>query len=170
MLEKYCQELAPGALITQHTAVTVLDLASGLGRLSTQIAEIAEYLNICGSPRLQLNPCPPPGDVGQPVGTFATGRSGQASGQVPSGRVLTGMRIRLEEIPVGANSYAEGVYRGVGYFYMGTDEGLDQDYAGSMVKDGQFIFAEQCNLTNWLVTANTGYNILVTPFSREYQV
>jgi hypothetical protein len=50
---------------------------------------------------------------------------------------------------------------------MGGPEGLDQDYAGSMLSDGQFVFAEQDNLTRWRVAANIGYSWSVTPYYRE---
>ena len=104
-----------------------------------------------------------PGTPGSPEGT---GLGGDAEGEAPEGQVLTGLRISFVEPPIGGKEYAPGVYRGVCYIYMGTPDGLDHDPAGAMLRDGQFVYAEKDYLTRWLVTANMGYNLLVTPFYR----
>lgn len=106
----------------------------------------------------------PPGDVGEPGSPEGTGPGGDAEGEAPEGKVLTGLKVEFESPPIGANEYAPGVYRGVCYVYMGTGEGLDHDPAGAMLRDGQFIFAEKDNLTKWRVSANLGYDLRVTPY------
>lgn len=113
---------------------------------------------------------PPPGDVGEPGAPVDTGDGGDVDGEAPPGAVLTGLRIDFNAPPVGGNEYKEGIYRGVCYVYMGTSEGVDHDPAGSMLRDGQFIFAEKDNLTHWFVSANRGYNLRVTPYYRPVEV
>jgi hypothetical protein len=83
--------------------------------------------------------------------------------------VLVGLKFRIVQVPPHAREFAPGVYRGAAYIYMGGDDGLDQDYAGSMLRDGQFVFAEKENLTCWRVDANVGFKLVVTPFYREVE-
>lgn len=104
-----------------------------------------------------------PGEPGAPVGT---GQGGDAEGEAPPGQILTGLRIDFVEPPIGGKEYAPGVYRGVCYIYMGTEDGLDHDPAGAMLRSGQFVYAEKDYLTRWVVTANMGYNLRVTPYYR----
>jgi len=110
---------------------------------------------------------PAPGDQGTGGTPSDTGSGGEAEGEAPPGEVLVGLLFDLLAAPAIANTYAPGVYRGAAYIYMGGSEGLDQDYAGSMLSDGQFVFAEKDNLTKWRVAANLGYSWRVTPFYRE---
>lgn len=110
---------------------------------------------------------PPPGDVGEPGGGGDTGPGGDSEGEAPPGSVLTGLLMELLEAPESAREYAPGIYRAGAYIYMGTDVGLDQDFAGSLLEDGQFVFAEKDNLTSWRVRANVGFNWRVTPYYRE---
>jgi hypothetical protein len=112
------------------------------------------------------SPGTPPGP-GEPGSPTPTGLGGDAEGEAPDGKELLGLKIDLVEIPEGARTFAPGVYRGVAYVYMGGSEGLDQDYAGSQLSDGQFIYAEREGLTKWRVQANTGYNMSVTPYYRS---
>lgn len=111
----------------------------------------------------------PPGDVGDPGSGGTAGAGGDAEGEAPPGKVLTGLRLNLEQIPLNPKEYAPGVYRGVCYVYMGTPDGLDHDPAGAMVADGQFVYAERENLTRWRVSANTGYEVFVVPYYREVE-
>jgi hypothetical protein len=62
---------------------------------------------------------------------------------------------------------ASGVYRGGAYIYMGGEVALDQDFAGALLRDGQFVYAEKDNLTKWRVAANMGFNWNVTPYYRQ---
>jgi len=110
---------------------------------------------------------PPPGDVGNPGPGESTGEGGDSEGEAPEGSVLVGLLLDLIEAPAGAREFEPGVYRAGAYVYMGTPTGLDQDFAGSMLSDGQFIFAEKENLTRWRVRANNGFNWFVTPYYRE---
>jgi hypothetical protein len=112
---------------------------------------------------------PPPGDIGEPGGSGATGPGGDTEGEAGEGEVLVGLKIEVLESPPQANQYVEGVFRGACYIYMGVEGNLDQDYGGSMLKSGQFFFAEKDNLTHWLVSANNGFNFSVTPYYREVQ-
>ena len=112
---------------------------------------------------------PPPGDIGDPGTPGDTGSGGEAEGEAPDGQVLVGLKVDVLESPPKARQFAPGVFRGAGYIYMGVTGNLDQDYGGSMLKSGQFFFAEKENLTSWLVSANTGYNFRVTPYYREAQ-
>lgn len=110
---------------------------------------------------------PKPGDPGDPGDPRNTGDGGDTEGEAPPDTELVGLKINLTKIPSHAKQYADGVYRGALYAYMGTNAGLDQDYAGSMVSDGQFILAERPGLTKWRVVANPGYSVRVTPYYRE---
>jgi len=112
---------------------------------------------------------PAPGDQGT-AGTPDSATPGSpAEGEAPAGEVLVGLRLDLVSAPVNPNTYSPGVFRGAAYIYMGGPEGLDQDYAGAMLTDGQFVFAEQDNLTKWRVAANIGYSWSVTPYYREVE-
>lgn len=112
---------------------------------------------------------PPPGDPGDPGVPSPTGDGGEGEGDAPEGSELVGLKINLTKIPLSAKEYAPGVYRGACYIYMGNDAGLDQDFAGSMIADGQFVLAEKGGLTRWRVVANPGYDVLVTPYYREVE-
>ena len=118
-------------------------------------------------PMPTLPPSPPPGDQGTAGSPESATPGSPAEGEAPPGEVLVGLRLDLVSTPVHPNTYAPGVFRGAAYIYMGGPEGLDQDYAGSMLSDGQFVFAEQDNLTRWRVAANIGYSWSVTPYYRE---
>jgi hypothetical protein len=83
--------------------------------------------------------------------------------------VLVGLKVDVLEAPPFAREFAPGIYRGAAYIYMGGDAGLDQDFAGSMLSDGQFVHAEKDNLTCWRVRANTGFRLRVTPYYREVE-
>jgi len=110
---------------------------------------------------------PPPGDIGDAGGASDTGLGGEAEGAAPAGSILVGLKIDILASPPKARQFAPGVFRGAGYIYMGVIGNLDQDYGGSMLKSGQFFFAEKENLTHWQVSANNGYDFRVTPYYRE---
>jgi hypothetical protein len=110
---------------------------------------------------------PNPGDIGSAGDPDSTGSGGDTEGNGSPGQILTGLKIDVLESPPQANQYAEGVFRGACYIYMGVTDNLDQDYGGSMLRSGQFFFAEKDNLTHWLVSANNGFNLSVTPYYKE---
>lgn len=110
---------------------------------------------------------PPPGDQGQPGGAGDTGAGGDTDGDAPAGQILVGLKMDLLNTPPDRYLVAPGVYRGGAYIYMGGDIALDQDFAGSLLMSGQFVFAEKENLTKWRVKSNTGFNWRVTPYYRE---
>ena len=112
---------------------------------------------------------PPPGDIGDAGGSADTGLGGETEGEAGAGEVLVGLKIDILASPTNARQFASGVFRGAGYIYMGVASNLDQDYGGSMLKSGQFFFAEKDNLTHWQVSANNGYNWRVTPYYREVE-
>ena len=114
-------------------------------------------------------PPPPPGDQGEEGEEEEAEDDSPASACAPAGKVLVGLKFRIVQTPPYAREFAPGVYRAVAYIYMGGDDGLDQDYAGSMLRDGQFVFAEKENLTCWRVDANVGFKLIVTPFYREVE-
>ena len=114
-------------------------------------------------------PPPPPGDVGDPGGSSDTGAGGETEGEAPEGSVLVGLKIDVLASPPRARQFVEGIFRGAVYIYMGVAGNLDQDYGGSMLKTGQFFFAEKENLTHWKINANSGYNHRVTPYYRELE-
>lgn len=99
-----------------------------------------------------------PGDGGD------TGDGGETEGEAPEGEVLVGLKINFLGVPVQPKLYTDDVHRGVAYVYMGFPGQLDQDFAGSMLADGQFVFAEKEGLTAWRVRANVGYNLQVIPY------
>lgn len=116
-----------------------------------------------------------PGEPGEPVetglpgggGGGGGGGDGVAEGEAPPGQELVGVRLDLvEALPLSAQ-YGDGIYRGGAYIYMGGPNGLDQDFGGSQVKDGQFFYAEREGLTKWRVASNVGLNWSVVPFYRE---
>jgi len=112
---------------------------------------------------------PPPGDIGDAGGSSDTGAGGESDGEAPPGEILVGIKVDVLASPPSARQFAPGIFRGACYIYMGVTGSLDQDYGGSMLKSGQFFFAEKDNLTAWLVSANSGYNFRVTPYYREVQ-
>jgi len=112
---------------------------------------------------------PPPGDIGDPGPPEDTGSGGDAEGEAPDGEILVGLKVDILASPPKARQFAPGVFRGAVYVYMGVTGNLDQDFGGSMLKSGQFFFAEKENLTSWLVSANNGYSFRVTPYYREVQ-
>jgi len=112
-------------------------------------------------------PPPPPGDIGSPGSPGDTEDGGETEGEAPEGEVLVGLKIVILASRPKARQYSPGVFRGAGYIYMGVIDNLDQDYGGSMLKSGQFFFAEKENLTHWRVSANNGFNFRVTPYYRE---
>jgi hypothetical protein len=133
-----------------------------------------------GGPTVNVDPFPPegggdgggptgpsPGDIGSAGGSADTGAGGEAEGEAPAGEVLVGLKVDILASPPKARQFATGVFRGAGYIYMGVIGNLDQDYGGSMLKSGQFFFAEKDNLTHWQVSANNGFNWRVTPYYRE---
>lgn len=113
-----------------------------------------------------LPPVPPPGDQGE---SGAGGEAGEddAEGEAPPGQVLVGIRLQLISPGPRPKVYPGGVYRGAAYIYMGGDVSLDQDFAGSLLINDQFIYAEKDNLTRWRVSANAGFRWNVTPYYRE---
>jgi len=110
-----------------------------------------------------------PGDTGTAGTAGTTGVGGEQEGEAPPGSILVGLKVELVAAPPFSRQYASGVYRGGAYVRMGTAVGLDQDFAGAMLSDGQFVFAEKDFLTKWRVTANPGYNWRVTPYYREVE-
>jgi hypothetical protein len=112
---------------------------------------------------------PPPGDIGEPGDASSTGDGGDAEGEAPDGSVLVGLKVEVLSTPPNPREYRTGVLRGAAYIYMGVPGNLDQDFGGSMLRDGQFFFAEKDNLTAWAVSANVGYNLRVTPYYREVE-
>lgn len=112
---------------------------------------------------------PPPGDIGSPGGGGDTGLGGEDEGEAPPGSVLTGVRVQILEFPESRNKFTDTVFRGAYYAYLGVPGLLDHDPAGAMALADQFIFAEKDNLTAYRVSANTGYNLRVTPYYREVE-
>lgn len=110
-----------------------------------------------------------PGDQGEPGETESTGDGDETEGEAPPGEVLVGLKLDLVAAPPFAKVFAPGVYRGGAYIYMGGEGGLDHDFAGSMLIDGQFVSAEKDNYTRWKVVSNSGYNWAVTPYYREVE-
>lgn len=108
-----------------------------------------------------------PGDIGEPATPVDTGAGGVAEGEAPPGMVIGALKINILSSPGNAKQFAPGVFRGAAYIYLGTSDGLDQDFAGSMLTDGQLILPEKDNLTKWKVFSNFGYNLRVTPFYIE---
>lgn len=110
---------------------------------------------------------PGPGDIGQPGDSENADGEGDAEGEAPDGQILVGVKINILATPPTPTKFTSVVNRAVAYVYMGAGSELDLHTDGSMLRDGQFIFAEKDNLTSWRVTANTGYNLLVIPFYRD---
>lgn len=112
------------------------------------------------------DPTPEPGTPGSPSDTGAG--SGGADGDAPEGKVLTGVRLDILEFPGSRSRFTDEVDRGVAYVYMGAPvEGLGLEPTGSLVRTGQFFFAQKDYLTRHSVRANLGYNIRVTPYYRD---
>ena len=112
---------------------------------------------------------PKPGDPGEPGNSEETTDGGEVDGEVPDGHELVSLLVEVTHSPNGANKYSGVYYRAVCWVFMGNEEGLDMDYAGSMMGDHQLVLAETSGLTHWRVKANLGYSVRVTPFSREVE-
>lgn len=111
-----------------------------------------------------------PGDPGTPVDADGIGDGSglaEAEGTAPPGSEIVGLRLDLRSVLPKFPQYGDGIYRAGAYIRMGTVAGLDQDFGGAQIEDGQFFFAEKSGLTKWRVTANVGISWLVTPFYRE---
>lgn len=112
-----------------------------------------------------------PGSPGTPqdtgAGDPASGEGGDAEGEAPPGSVLVGVRVDVVNAPDSRVRYTNEVDRGVVYVYMGTDEGMGLEPTGSMLRSGQFFFAQKDYLTKWQVRSRFGYNNRVTPYYRE---
>jgi hypothetical protein len=128
-------------------------------------------LDICATIMLPIDDSPAagpgPGDIGEPATPKDSGVGDEAEGEAPEGQVLGALKINILATPPNANQYAPGVFRGAAYIYLGTSVGLDQDFAGSMLTDGQLILPEKDNLTHWKIVSNPGYNLRVTPYYLE---
>ena len=112
---------------------------------------------------------PKPGDPGEPGTPEETTDGGDAEGEVPDGHELVSLLIEVTHSPYGARKYCGVYYRAVCWVFMGNEEGMDMDYAGSMMGESQLVLAETSGLTHWRVRANLGYRVRVTPFSREVE-
>jgi hypothetical protein len=171
MSQVVCAEDDNSGIITNVVPLPVFNLSQAVEQLSGQVASLAQYLNICAPRPSPGGGCEfPPGDIGIQGGAIATGVSGDASGVAEDGFVVTALQIEFLELPGFARPFRDGIYRGVGYFYFGVAAGLEQSYAGSMVRGGQLVLAPACNLTHWAVAANSGYNLLVKPYYRAVNV
>ena len=113
----------------------------------------------------------PPGDVGEAdeSGAEDADENGNASGCAGENQVLGGLKIAITTIPDTARFYAPGIVRGACYLYMGSEGNLDQDFGGSMLRDGQFFLPEKENLTCWEVQANLGFRLRVTPYYKTLE-
>lgn len=114
-------------------------------------------------------PVPAPGDDGVPGMGQTAGNGQDAQGEAPPGSVLVGLKMNMTTIPAKANQYIPGAYRGAAYIYMGGNAGLDQDFAGSVLAQGQFVYAEKDNLTKWKVRANNDFVFNVVPYYRSVE-
>ena len=112
-----------------------------------------------------------PGDVGEADTEAAEDAEGDepASGCAGANQVLGGLKIAVTTSPPSARIYAPGIFRGAAYIYMGAEGNLDQDFGGSMLRDGQFFLPEKENLTCWEVRANIGYRLRVTPYYKTIE-
>ena len=113
----------------------------------------------------------PPGDVGEAdeSGVEDADENGSASGCAGENQVLGGLKIDVTTTPSTAKFYAPGILRGACYLYMGVEGKLDQDFGGSMLRDGQFFLPEKENLTCWEVQANLGFRLRVTPYYKTLE-
>lgn len=99
MLDIVCQGGLGTPITTAEQAVTVLDLSSALGRLSRQVFEIAQYLNICDTftppPGAGVGDCGP-GVVGPVVFAGQPGGNGEdiSFGDPPEGEAWVGAIAR----------------------------------------------------------------------------
>jgi hypothetical protein len=105
-----------------------------------------------------------PGDIGEEGEPEDTGDDGEAAGCAPEGSVLGGISIAITSTPPRPNKFTEEVFRGVGFVYMGVPDNLALHPEGSTMKNNQFFFPYKNNLTCWLVRANVGYTLQVTPY------
>jgi hypothetical protein len=110
------------------------------------------------------SPSPAPGDIGEAGESGSTGDGGDAEGTAPEGSVLGGISIAITIAPPRPNKFSEEVFRGVGFVYMGVPGNLALHPEGSAMKNNQFFFPYKDNLTSWLVRANVGYTLQVTPY------
>ncbi len=135
-----------------------------------------------GSPTLDVDVTLPPPDAtpggeggeppgpGEPSAPGDTGPGGDDEGTVPPGTELVGLLVEVLDAPIGANSYAnnsETVYRGIGYVRMGYPGRLAVDLGAAAVRSPQFFHAPVSGLTAWQVKANLGFNLRITPYTRE---
>jgi hypothetical protein len=112
----------------------------------------------------------PPGPPGGTAGTPGdTGSGGEEEGEAPEDEELVGLRIVILSSPANAPQYSDGLFRAVCFVFMGNENGLDLDPAGSVLRSGQMVLAERPRLTKWLVAANIGFNLRITPYYRNIE-
>ena len=112
---------------------------------------------------------PKPGEPGDPGGSEDTGEGGDAEGTAPDGSELSSLKIEFASVPSEARRYVGDYYRAPCYVLMGDNAGLDLDFSGSLMRDGQLVLAERPRLNKWKVIANPGFNVRVTPYYRKIE-
>jgi hypothetical protein len=121
-------------------------------------------------PQNPINPGPhSPNDQGEPGTPQLTGDGGAASGEAPEDSILVGVRVELvnAQSPARPDVTTNGTfYRGALYCYLGSDNGLDLQPEGAIVKFPQFFYAPEVS-TKWNVIANLGYSLRVIPYFRR---
>ena len=111
-----------------------------------------------------------PGDTGDEGESSDTGVGGETEGE-DEDKYLVGVRVNVVSFPAKANILFVGdvaVFRGPGYVYLGGEGGLDLQAEAAYMRDGQFFFAPKGS-NKYLVSANNGYNLRVTPFWKEQE-
>lgn len=112
-----------------------------------------------------------PGDIGTAQPSEDTGPGGDSEGD-SGDEILVGVRVEVIDIPLKANiSFSGGIpiYRGAVYVFLGSEDNTDLQPEGSTLRSGQFFYAPE-NSTHWLVSANMGYNLRVTPYFKPKEV
>jgi hypothetical protein len=94
-------------------------------------------------------------------------QDGDITGCAEDGKILTGIKIEINRIPVGENPGSGGLYRNVCWIWMGpSQDQLDLVIDGRFLESGQFIIPDSNNCRCYRVRPSPLWGLSVQAYSR----
>jgi len=94
-------------------------------------------------------------------------QDGDITGCAEDGKILTGIKIEINRIPVGENPGSGGFYRNVCWVWMGpSQDQLDLVVDGRFLESGQFIIPDSNNCRCYRVRPSPLWGLSVQAYSR----
>ena len=94
-------------------------------------------------------------------------QDGDITGCAEDGKILTGIKIEINRIPVGENPGSGGFYRNVCWIWMGpSQDQLDLVIDGRFLESGQFIIPDSNNCRCYRVRPSPLWGLSVQAYSR----